>query len=267
MLGLIGGAAGLLLAALPHRSLLWLLPADFPRATDLAFDARVVAFALLATLVTSLVFGLLPAFQVRRLDLAAALAEEGGGSAGLSRGSRTARIRLAIMVGQVAVACVLLVGASLLGRSFVRLLSVDRGYDPAGVLTARLSMPGSQYTPERRHLLIAGIIERLRDTPGLEHAAFTSEMPLTAAGRQSGSACVVPTVRWPCRPRRAAGSSHRAARVMKDPAPATLTLRARARQSCTSRMLKRAGDREKAEGRRVNSALTGRIFHQPGRVG
>jgi predicted permease len=186
MLGLTGGAAGLLLAALLHRSLPSLLPADFPRATDLAFDWGVVVFALLSSLVTSLVFGVLPALQVRRLDLAAALATEGGGSAGLPRASRTARMRLAIMAGQVAVACVLLVGASLLGRSFVRLLNVDRGYDPAGVLTARLSMPGSQYTPERRHLLLAGIIERLRGTPGLGHAAFTSEMPLTAGGSTVG---------------------------------------------------------------------------------
>jgi predicted permease len=186
MLGLTGGAAGLLLAALLHRSLPSLLPADFPRAADLAFDSTVVAFALLASLVTSLVFGVLPALQVRRLDLVSALAEDGGGSAGLSRASRTARIRLAIMAGQVAVACVLLVGASLLGRSFQRLLNADRGYDPAGVLTARLSMPGPAYTPERRHLLVAGIIERLRGTPGLEHAAFTSEMPLTAGGSTVG---------------------------------------------------------------------------------
>jgi predicted permease len=186
MLGLSGGAAGLLLASLLHRSLPSLLPADFPRAADLAFDSRVVAFTLLVSLVTSLLFGVLPALQVRRLDLVGALTEDGGGSAGLSRASRTARIRLAIMAGQVAVACVLLVGASLLGRSFVRLLDADRGYDPAGVLTARLSMPGSQYTPERRHLLIAGIIDRLRGTPGLQHAAFTSEMPLTAGGSTVG---------------------------------------------------------------------------------
>lgn len=67
-------------------------------------------------------------------------------------------MRLAIMAGQVAIACVLLIGASLLGRSFVRLLNVDRGYDPAGVLAARLSMPGAQYTPERRHLLLTRIL-------------------------------------------------------------------------------------------------------------
>ena len=186
ILGLTGGAAGLLLASLLHRSLPSLLPADFPRVADLAFDSRVVAFALLASMVTSLVFGVLPALQVRRLDLVGALTEDGGGSAGLARASRTARVRLAIMAGQVAVACVLLVGASLLGRSFVRLLDADRGYDPAGVLTARLSMSGSQYTPERRHLLIAGILDRLRGTPGLEYAAFTSEMPLTAGGSTVG---------------------------------------------------------------------------------
>ena len=186
MLGLTGGAAGLLLASLLHRSLPSLLPADFPRATDLAFDWRVVAFALLASLVTSLLFGVLPALQVRRLDLVGALAEDGGGSAGPSRASGTARIRLAIMAGQVAVACVLLVGASLLGRSFVRMLNVDRGYDPAGVLAARLSLPAAQYPPERRHLLLVNILERLRGTPGLVNAAFTSEMPLNAGGSTVG---------------------------------------------------------------------------------
>ena len=186
MLGLTGGAAGLLLASLLHRSLPALLPADFPRATDLAFDSRVVLFALVASLVTSLVFGVLPALQVRRLNLVEALAEDGGGSAGPARASRTARIRLAIMAGQVAVACILLVGASLLGRSFVRLLNVDRGYDPAGVLAARLSMPGAQYTPERRHLILSRVVERLRGTPGLVNAAFTSEMPLTAGGSTVG---------------------------------------------------------------------------------
>jgi putative ABC transport system permease protein len=185
MLGLTGGAAGLLLASLLHRGLPSLLPADFPRATDLAFDSRVVAFALLTSLVTSIVFGVLPALQVRRLDLAGALAEDGGGSAGPSRASGTARIRLAIMAGQVAVACVLLVGASLLGRSFVRMLNVDRGYDPAGVLAARLSMPAA-YPPERRHLLLVNILERLRGTPELVNAAFTSEMPLNAGGSTVG---------------------------------------------------------------------------------
>jgi putative ABC transport system permease protein len=80
----------------------------------------------------------------------------------------------------------LLVGASLLGRTFVSLLNVDRGYDPAGVLAARLAMTTSQYTPERRHLILTRVFERLRGTPGLVSAAFTSEMPLTPGGSTVG---------------------------------------------------------------------------------
>ena len=66
------------------------------------------------------------------------------------------------------------------------MLNVDRGYDPAGVLAARLSLPAAQYPPERRHLLLVSILERLRGTPGLVNAAFTSEMPLNAGGSTVG---------------------------------------------------------------------------------
>ena len=99
MLGLTGGAAGLLLASLLHRTLPAMLPADFPRVTDLAFDSPVVLFALVASLATSLVFGVLPALQVRRLNLVEALAEEGGGSAGPR--SRRARARPARSPGRL----------------------------------------------------------------------------------------------------------------------------------------------------------------------
>ena len=142
MLGLTGGGAGLLLAGCCTAACRRCCPPIFrARRTWRSIAGRAVRAAGVARS-RSLVFGVLPALRVRRLDLVEALAEDGGGSAGPARASRTARIRLAIMAGQVAVACVLLVGASLLGRSFVRLLNVDRGYDPAGVLAARLSMPG-----------------------------------------------------------------------------------------------------------------------------
>jgi predicted permease len=186
ILGLAGGGAGLLAASLMYRTLFALLPADFPRASDLAFDSRVVLFGIAASVLTGIAFGVLPALQARRINLVEALVEDGGGTTSPAHRSRVATFRLAIMAGQVAVACVLLIGASLLGRSFVRMLTVDRGYDPAGVLAARLSMPAAQFTPERRHLLLGRIVDRLRGVPGVASVAFTSEMPLTAGGSTVG---------------------------------------------------------------------------------
>ena len=123
LLGLGGGLAGLALAAVLHRLLPTVLPADFPRLTQLSFDAPVTLFALLVAVSSGIAFGMLPARRARRLNLVEALTADGGGSVGPSRHSRIAQARTVIMVGQVAVACVLLLGASLLGRSFVALVS------------------------------------------------------------------------------------------------------------------------------------------------
>jgi putative ABC transport system permease protein len=182
LLGVAGGGAGLLLAAALHRVLPSILPADFPRVAELTFDLRAVLFAFAASVCTGLLFGILPALQVRRVNLGEALVEDGAGSTGLSRRSRTADARLAIMAVQIALACMLLVGASLLGRSFVLLLNADRGYNPSGVLTARLALPAAQYTPERRHQVVQRILESVSTVPAVSSAGFTSELPLTPGG-------------------------------------------------------------------------------------
>lgn len=182
LLGLTGGGAGLILAWLLHRLIPSVLPADFPRADDLGLDVTVVLFAILVSVLTSIGFGLVPSLRVRRLNLVESLAEDGMAPVGAGSRSRTAQARMLIMAGQVAIACVLLVGASLLGRSFVALLTADRGYNPAGILTARLSLPGSVYTPERRYLLLDQILTRLTAIPAVTDAAFTSELPVTPGG-------------------------------------------------------------------------------------
>jgi putative ABC transport system permease protein len=183
LLGLIGGAAGLALAQLLHRSMPTLLPVDFPRVDDLAIDGAVLTFALLASVGTSIVFGLLPALPIRRLNLVEELAEEGTAPVGACMRSRTARSRMLIMSGQVAIACLLLVGASLLGRSFFALLNADRGYDLTNVLSARVSMPATMYPAmERRFAIIEQALRRLALMPGVIEAAFTSELPLTPGG-------------------------------------------------------------------------------------
>lgn len=180
--GLTGGAAGLFLAALLHRVMPSMLPTDFPRLEGVGVDAVVVIFALVVSVLASVAFGVLPALRARRLNLVESLSEDGTAPSGGGSRTRTARLRSAIMAGQVAVACVLLVGASLLGRSFLALVNADRGFDPANVLTARLQLPGFAYAPERRAELVDAILERLRSTPGVTAATYTDGPPLGVYG-------------------------------------------------------------------------------------
>ncbi len=182
LLGMIGAAAGLALTGVLHGFMPIVLPADFPRAGDLHLDVAAVAFALITSGLVSIVFGLLPASHVRRVDLVTSLSEDGSAPIGTGTASRVGRARMLLMSGQVAIACVLLIGASLLGRSFLALLTADRGYDPAGVLTARVSMPESIFKPERRFEIVHQMLDRLAATPGVADAAFTSELPLTPGG-------------------------------------------------------------------------------------
>ena len=186
VLGLIGGAAGLAAAVLVHRSLPSWLPADFPRIDALAVDGVVLTFVLALSIGTSIACALLPAVRLGRLNLVRGLVEDGTAPVGSGLRSPAARSRMAIMAGQVAIACVLLIGASLLGRSFAALIRADRGYDVSDVLSARLSMPASLYpTPERRFAIVQQMLTRLAGSPGVIDAAFTSESPLTPGGSTS----------------------------------------------------------------------------------
>jgi len=185
LLGLIGGGAGLLVAAGLHRVLPSVLPADFPRVDDLRITVMVVLFGLAVSVVTGVIFGVLPAWRARRLNLVQSLAEDGAAPVGGGGRSRTVRARMLIMAGQVAIACVLLVGASLLARSFVALMEADRGYEPAGVSTARVSLPSTMYTPQQSYAMVRQILDRLAASPMVAHAAFTSELPLNPGGSTS----------------------------------------------------------------------------------
>jgi putative ABC transport system permease protein len=181
LLGLMGGTVGLLAAFWLHRVLPALLPADFPRAADVTLDVRVAAFAIAVSIASSIAFGLLPATQARSVNLVEALTEDSLAPVGGSIRTKTARARAVMMAGQVAVASVLLIGASLLIRTFIAMLNVDRGYDVTNVLTARLPLPSSAFTGPRRAVLISGIVDRLRATPGVTQAAFTNVLPLGPA--------------------------------------------------------------------------------------
>lgn len=179
LLGLAGGAIGLGVALLLFGRLPSILPADFPRVSELTFDRPVVIFTAAVAILSSIAFGLLPALRMRRMNVAGSLAAEGVSPVGMSARSGVARTRLALIAGQVAVSCVLLVAAALLGRTFIQLLNADRGFNPSQVISAALPMTGPAYSPELRQELIQRIVGRLairRD------AAFTSEQPLTPGG-------------------------------------------------------------------------------------
>jgi predicted permease len=186
VLGFAGGLGGFLLAASLHRLLPSVMPSDFPRMTDVAVDWRVAAFAALAALFATLVVGLLPARLAMRRNLVNSLTEDGQAPVATGLRSHAGRLRAGVMAAQVAVAALLLVGASLLTRSFVALMAVDRGYDPQNLLTAELPTPDRLYSPERRKALIDSLLERLRTVPGVQHVAAANGMPLAGFDSMMG---------------------------------------------------------------------------------
>jgi putative ABC transport system permease protein len=180
-LSAIGGALGLLLAFSLLRLLLVLLPQDFPRLQHIAIDPSVLAVAAALTMIVSLTIGLLPARIGRRLGLIGALTEDGSAPVGQSLRSPAARSRAFVITAQVAIAAVLLVGASLLSRSFIKLLASDRGYTPANLLTARIGFAGGGQPPAARMAFYTQTVERLMAIGGVAHAGITNSLPLTPA--------------------------------------------------------------------------------------
>lgn len=180
VIGAVGSIAGLLLAWGLHAALPALLPAGFPRADAIVLDTRVLAVTLLLSAITIVACGVLPLLHARRLDISRSLNEGTLASAGSGRG-RLATVRVLIVGSQVAVTCILVVGAVLLSRSFMAQLSADRGYDPANLLTASVPLSGS-YSVEQRAQALDRILGRLRGRPGITHAAMSTALPLASSG-------------------------------------------------------------------------------------
>ncbi len=174
VLGLIGGAAGLLVARWSLDALLALAPADLPRSTEIHLDLAVLFFALLLSAATGIAFGIAPAWLAAHTDLNESLKQG-------ARGSTDARGRLrgALVVMEVAFALVLLGGAGLLGRSFLRLTQVDPGFNPANATILRLALPEKKYDQDEKQALFAdALLQRLRALPGVEAAGLTHTLPL-----------------------------------------------------------------------------------------
>ena len=177
LLGALGGIAGLALAAVLERALPAILPAHFPRLADIALGWRIEAFAAAIAVLAGVGSGLVPAWQVARDDVAMALAEDALAPVGGGLRTRTARARTAIMAAQVAMACVLLISALLLTRSFVAMMDAKVGYDTSNLLTARLFLPSSDFTSDRRLSVLDEVVRRVSSVPGVMHAAYSNTMP------------------------------------------------------------------------------------------
>jgi putative ABC transport system permease protein len=176
LLGLVGGAAGLLLGWWGVELMRGLLPLDFPRAQAIGVDLRVLGFTLLVSLGTGLLFGLAPALQSTKPDINESLKESARGSSG---GARRSRVRSLLIVSEVALSLVLLIGAGLLFRSFLRLQAVELGFSPQSVLTFRLSPSGANFQDDANYsAFYRQVAERVGALPGVEAVGVINTLPL-----------------------------------------------------------------------------------------
>ncbi len=182
LLSVAGAALGLAAAGYGLRSLETLIPADVLPPAGLHIDFRVIAFAVGVSVVSTVLFGLLPALHAANIDLNSALKE---GSRTFTGGAHVNRSRNILVVTQIALAALLLTGAGLLIRSFDRLLAAPEGFSPDHVLSLQLSLPAAQYSaPADRNRFAAAVLDTIRSVPGVRSVALGSRLPLTPGGSQ-----------------------------------------------------------------------------------
>lgn len=169
LLGIAGGALGILLASWGTEAALAVLPAALPRAGNVHLDARVLLFTMLVAIAAGMLFGLAPALKISRPNVNEALQHGGRGSSGARH-----RAQRVFVVVEMALAVVLLVSAGLVIRSMVRLWNVDPGFDPGNVALFAVAQPAtSQETPDAFRTRTRRLVETVAAIPGVESAAIT----------------------------------------------------------------------------------------------
>ena len=176
LLALIGAAGGFLLAQWGLQGLLAIAPAFTPGVESATVDSRVLVFTLLIAMVTGVIFGIAPALGGAGLDVSENL-KEGGRSSTAGRARQ--RLRSALVVSEFGLALVLLIGAGLLIRSFISVLHIDPGFNPANVLTMRISLDGPHYKDNRTQVaFFRNLLARVEALPGVERAGIAVSLPL-----------------------------------------------------------------------------------------
>lgn len=190
LLASAGGALGLLFGLAGVRAFSRLAPADFPRLSDIVPDWYMVGITLAVAAGTALIVGVVPAATAATADPQEVLREHGRGA---SVGRAQRRYRTALVVGQVALACALTVGATLLLRSFASVMGVDPGFDPDRLLTWQMNIPDRLRTPDERRAFYRDFFDRIQQLPGVVSVGGTTRLPL-------GSTSVTTTIEIQGRP-------------------------------------------------------------------
>ena len=186
LLSIIGGIGGALLSAWLTDILLSAMPTGAPRVGQVSFDYRVLAFAILVSAVTGIVFGLAPALQTSRLDVNSSLKEGGRTDA-----PRRTSGRNLLLIGEVALSLMLLIGASLLIKSFIRLQDVKSGFNPQGVLISSVGLPRANYSePAQRIEFFRQLEEHVAALPGVRAVGGAINLPLGASNYLIGRAFI-----------------------------------------------------------------------------
>jgi predicted permease len=191
-----GAALGLILAIAGTRAIAHLDAFNIPLLASVRLDGDALAFTLLAAVLTGVLFGLLPALQVRSFAVGEMLKD---GSRGSSGGKRHAWVRNGLVVSEIAFACTLLVGAGLLLRSFLRVLDVDPGFQPEGVATLRVDPSFLFSGLAQQNSYLDEVLRRTRSLPGMRAAGLTDVLPLEGdrSWQVSGKGQVYPKDRHP----------------------------------------------------------------------
>ncbi|MBK9316619.1 MAG: ABC transporter permease [Acidobacteria bacterium] len=178
LLAIIGGACGLLLAYGGIKLLVALSPDNIPRTNEVGIDILALIFTIGISILTGLIFGVAPAWQISRTDLHETLKE--GGRTGTSQARRG--IRNLLVVVEVAIALVLLIGAGLLIRSFLKVQQIDPGFRPDQLLVMQLALPETKYPePADRDRFYQSMVQKVRAIPGVQEAGISTSVPMSGS--------------------------------------------------------------------------------------
>jgi len=184
LLSAMGGASGLLLARWLAPALVSLSPPELGDFQNVEISGPALGFTFVVSLLTGVVFGLVPAFEASNVKLNDTLKEA---SRSLAGGARSRRLRGALVVAEIALALVLLAGAGLLASSFLRLQGVDTGFNARNILTMRVSLPDARYDLDAKVVnFFTQALERMRTLPGVEAAGVINNTPFLGLGTQDG---------------------------------------------------------------------------------
>jgi len=179
VLGLAGGFAGIGISLLVLRGLVRLVPENLPRVDQVGIDGTVMAFAIGVSLLTGLLFGVLPAWRLARTDPATAMRD---GLRTTSAGRGHHRLQSSLVVAETAIGLVLLMGSGLLIRTFVHVLRVDPGFDQRNLIRANLAVPEDRYSRDQQIQFYEQLMARLRSLPGVLSVSGAWPLPLSPTG-------------------------------------------------------------------------------------